>query len=105
MWLFNRDNSKVIAKQMQQHMETEQKLQKEAMEREDERRFKFWDCVKYHKEWSQYDWIEWVVVSQHYHTCYQDYETKVNVKLQNWWQTEVRLWWSDLEKLQGWENL
>ena len=69
----------------------------------EEWKFKFGDCVKYHNEWSNYDNCEWVVLEQRFHRCYQDYETKVNIKLQNWWYTDVRMRWSNLEKLQGWD--
>lgn len=68
-----------------------------------ENKFEFGDRVKYHNEWSNYDNCEWVVLEQHYHRCYRDYETKVNIKLQQWWYTDVRMWWSNLKKLQGGE--
>ena len=47
-----------------------------------ENKFEFGDRVKYHYEWSNYDNCEWTVLEQHYHRCYHDYETKVNIKLQ-----------------------
>lgn len=68
-----------------------------------ENKFEFWDKVRYHYEWSNYDGCEWVVIEQSYHRCMNDYETKVNIKLQQWWYTDVWMWWSRLEKLQGWE--
>lgn len=68
-----------------------------------ENKFEFWDKVRYHYEWSNYDSCEWVVIEQSYHRCMNDYETKVNIKLQQWWYTDVWMWWSRLEKLQGWE--
>lgn len=68
----------------------------------EEWKLNFWDRVRYHHEWSNYDGCEWVVLEQQYHHCLYDYETKVNVKLQQWWYTDVWMWSSNLEKLQRW---
>ena len=68
-----------------------------------ENRFEFWDKVKYHSEGSKYDGCEWTVIDQQYHYCYGDYETKVNVKLQQWGYTDVWMWGKNLTKLQGGE--
>lgn len=61
---------------------------------------KFWDKVKYKYRWSVYDWCTGVVLEQNYHRCYRDYETKVNIKLQQWWYTDVWMWNSNLIKLE-----
>lgn len=69
-------------------------------DRPEEWKLKFGEKVRYKNEGSNYDGCEWVVLEQHYHYCYRDYETKVNVKLQQWWYTDVWMWGSCLEKLQ-----
>lgn len=74
------------------------------MDKWEKGKFKFGDCVRFCKKDSEYYWVEWVVIGQQYHHCYYDYETRVNVKLQNWWNTELWFWWSNLEKLQGGDN-
>ena len=62
----------------------------------EEWKLNFWDKVVYHYKWSNYDGCEWVVLEQKYHYCLHDYETKVNIKLQQWWYTDVRMWSSNL---------
>lgn len=71
-------------------------------DRPEEGRLNFGDKVVYHNKESDYDGCEWVVLKQSYHRCYRDYETKVNIKLQQWGYTDVWMWSSNLEKLQGW---
>ena len=62
-------------------------------------KLKFWDKVRYHYKGSNWDWCTWVVIDQKYHRCYQDYETKVNVKLKQWWYTDVWMWENNLKKI------
>ena len=64
-----------------------------------ENKFEFQDIVRYKWECQKYYWCEWMVVDQSYHRCYRDYETKVIMKLQWWYQQEVWMWWSSLEKV------
>jgi len=64
-----------------------------------ENKFEFQDIVRYKWENQKYYWCEWMVVDQSYHRCYRDYETKVIMKLQWWFQQEVWVWWSSLEKV------
>ena len=64
-----------------------------------ENKFEFQDIVRYKWENKQYYWCEWMVVKQHYHKCYRDYETEVIIKLQWWYQQEIFVWWSSLEEV------
>lgn len=65
-----------------------------------ENKFEFGDRVRYSSEGSNYDGCEWVVLEQQFHYCYYDYETKVNVKLQQWGYTDVWMWGRNLTKLE-----
>lgn len=65
-----------------------------------ENKFGFWDRVRYEYDGSNYNWCEWVVLEQRYHYCYGDYETKVNIKLQQWGYTDVWLWGNNLKKIE-----
>ena len=64
-----------------------------------ENKFEFQDIVRYKWLNQKYQWCEWMVVDQFYNRCFRDYETKVIIKLQWWYQQEIFAWWGSLEKV------